>query len=289
MKTMSNIPNTTAPTAERPRGAMKDVSTPGAGDGTPFRQDHYNDIYYAFNTVMNDVGITSDDSDEAFEAGTGSSQFLSALRLFTSQYAYPGVDQGLKNISAGNQTTDITAFEAAGGSEKKDGYTIRIRWTGGDASFNHQITSAYTIGNELTGFIAASNWKGEGAGELVLRLDKTNSKWLVLSPGIWDSGSNSDGTWRKHVDGSLTQNGRGSISPSAENEKAGAITLPVATKNTSYYANGILDDEVGGAPWVITRVISRTTTSFAAVFNDPNTQNRTDTVDFDWAMDDFWP
>ncbi len=201
MRIISNLPNPTAPSTERPDGALKDVTAPAAGDGTPARADWLNDLYYALLAVMDTVGVSADDSDEEFEAGTGASQFLDAMRLFAQEWAYPGQDQGLKNISAGNQTTDITAFEAGGGSEKEDGFTVRVRWTAGDASFNHQLTSAYTVGNEISGFKTATLWKGEGAGELVLRLDKTNSKWLVLTPGIWDTGSNSDGNWQKYVNG----------------------------------------------------------------------------------------
>ena len=202
MRIISNLPNPTGPTTERPAGALKDVSAPAAGDGTPARADWLNDGYYALLAVMFSVGITADDSDEEVEAGTGSSQFLSAMRLFAQEWAYPGQDQGLKDISAGNQTTDITAFEVGGGSEKEDGFTVRMRWTGGDASFNHQPVSAYTMGNEMTGFVAAALWKGEGAGELVARLDKTNSQWIVLTPGVWDSGNNANGFWEKYNNGS---------------------------------------------------------------------------------------
>lgn len=84
MKILSNLPDTDAGTTERPDGAVKDVSSPGAGDGTPFRADWHNDHYYGLLAVMNDAGIAADDSDEEFEAGTGSSQFLDALRLFGS-------------------------------------------------------------------------------------------------------------------------------------------------------------------------------------------------------------
>ena len=186
MKILSNLPDTDAGTTERPDGAVKDVSSPGAGDGTPFRADWHNDHYYGLLAVMDSVGVAADDSDEEFEAGTGSSQFLSAMRLFVQEWAYPGLDFGLKNISGENQTSDITIYESGGGSEKEDGFTVRLHWTGGDGTFAHSITSAYTIGNELAGFLASSAWQGDGAGELVLRLDKTNSKWLVLTPGIWD-------------------------------------------------------------------------------------------------------
>ncbi len=187
MKIISNLPNPTAPTGPRPDGAFKDVSAPAAGDGTPSREDWHNDHYYALLAIMDNVGISADDSDEEVESGGGVSQFLDAMRLFVQEWAYPGLDFGFKPISGGNQTSDITIYEAGGGSEKEDGFTVRLHWAGGIGTFTHTITAANTIGNEMSGFIAANLWKGEGAGELVLRLDKTNSKWLVLTPGIWDT------------------------------------------------------------------------------------------------------
>ena len=202
MKIISNLPNPTAPTGARPDGALKDVSAPAAGDGTPARADWQNDLYYALLTLMDTVGISADDSDEEFEAGVGS-QFLDAMRLFVQEWGYPGLDFGLKNISGGNQVSDITIYEAGGGSEKEDGFTVRLRWTGGDGSFAHTITAANTVGNEMAGFIAANLWQGEGAGELVLRLDKTNSKWLVLTPGVWDSGEFATGDWEKYINKKL--------------------------------------------------------------------------------------
>ncbi len=205
MKIISNLPDTTAPTGPRPDGALKDVSAPGAGDGTPSRSDWHNDHYYALLAIMDNVAISADDSDEEVESGGGVSQFLDAMRLFVQENAYPGLDFGIANITSGNQSSDITIYEAGGGSEKEDGFTVRLRWTGGDGTFAHTITAANTIGNEMAGFLASSAWQGDGAGELVLRLDKTNSKWLVLTPGVWDNGSFTGGDWEKYVNKSLIQ------------------------------------------------------------------------------------
>ena len=204
MKIISNLPDTTAPTGARPDGAFKDVSAPAAGDGTPAREDWINDHYYALLAIMDNVGISADDSDEELESGGGVSQFLDAMRLFVQENAYPGLDFGLKTIFASNQASDITIYEAGGGSEKEDGFTVRLRWTGGDGTFVHTITSAYTIENEMAFSLAASVWRGEGAGELVLRLDKTNSKWLVLTPGIWDSSTFTNAHFEKYVNKGLT-------------------------------------------------------------------------------------
>ncbi len=230
MKIISNLPNPTAPTGPRPDGALKDVSTPAAGDGTPSRADWHNDHYYALLAIMDNVGISADDSDEEVESGGGVSQFLDAMRLFVQENGYPGLDFGLKNISGGNQASDITIYEAGGGSEKEDGFTVRLRWTGGDGTFAHTITAANTVGNEMSGFIAANLWQGEGAGELVLRLDKTNSKWLVLTPGVWDmDASNFTGTFKKLITGELLQT-RLKLSIGAGT----AVVWPLNFANASY-------------------------------------------------------
>lgn len=212
MKILNNLPNPTAPTGPRPDGALKDVSAPAAGDGTPSREDWHNDHYYALLAIMDNVGISADDSDEEVESGGGVSQFLDAMRLFVQENAYPGLDFGIKNISAGNQSSNITIYEAGGGSEKEDGFTVWLRWTGGDGTFAHTITSAYTIGNEMSGFLASSAWQGDGAGELVLRLHKTTSKWFVLTPGVWDTDAgNFTGQFKKFIDKSMEVDDKGSV------------------------------------------------------------------------------
>ena len=243
MKILSNLPDTDAGTTERPDGAVKDVSSPGAGDGTPFRADWHNDHYYGLLAVMDAVGIAADDSDEEFEAGTGSSQFLSAMRLFVQEWSYPGLDFGLQNISGGNQTSDITIYESGGGSEKEDGFTVRLHWTGGDGTFAHSITSAYTIGNELAGFLASSAWQGDGAGELVLRLDKTNSKWLVLTPGVWDSGSFTAGNWRKFINKSLIQHD----TITTDGSGLLIVTYPITYITTAPQVSATHNETAGGA------------------------------------------
>ena len=88
MKIISNLPDTTAPTGARPDGALKDVSTPAAGDGTPARSDWMNDVYYALLAAMEDGGVSADDSDEEFAAGVGS-QFLTALLAIIQREGTP--------------------------------------------------------------------------------------------------------------------------------------------------------------------------------------------------------
>jgi hypothetical protein len=85
MKIISNLPNTGTATTGRPNGVLNDASTPGAGDGTPAREDWLNDIYYALLAVMDKAGISADDSDEEFDAGEGS-QFADAVVSLANAY-----------------------------------------------------------------------------------------------------------------------------------------------------------------------------------------------------------
>ena len=289
MKILSNLPDTDAGTTERPDGAVKDVSSPGAGDGTPFRADWHNDHYYGLLAVMDSVGIAADDSDEEFEAGTGSSQFLSAMRLFVQEWAYPGLDFGLQNISGGNQTSDITIYESGGGSEKEDGFTVRLSWTGGDGTFAHSITSAYTIGNELAGFLASSAWQGDGAGELVLRLDKTNSKWLVLTPGIWDTDAgNFTGNFDKDINGLLRQYGTGTATASSDPNAIETKVLPIAAIDTNYAVNAVLNGKLATGWFAITTIDTKTTSQFLINFRDMDGATRSGSQTYDWTFIGRW-
>jgi len=77
------------------------------------------------------------------------------------------------NISAGNQTTDLSIYEAGGASEKPNGFKITVSWTGGNKTYNHSFTSGGTINGQ-----AVSRFIGYGAGELLL--EKTGATtWIT--------------------------------------------------------------------------------------------------------------
>ncbi len=121
MKIISNLPDTTGATGPRPDGAIKDVSAPGAGDGTPVREDWLNDVYYALLATMEDGGVSADDSDEEFAAGVGS-QFLTALLAITRR---EGSDIGSLAIQLTNYTGVGKPAIAAGGRVEIDGVIYR--------------------------------------------------------------------------------------------------------------------------------------------------------------------
>ena len=174
MKILDNLPDTTAPTAARPDGAVKDVSSPGAGDGTPFRADWHNDHYYGLLAVMEAAGISADDSDEEFAAGVGS-QFLDAIKILTlvdvqahsinftltdadllSWHTYLEVTTGASTIagalpspSAANNGKKVTFYKTDSGAGKIT--------ASGTFQFLGISQGTFDVENQDTGFSAISN------------------------------------------------------------------------------------------------------------------------------------
>jgi hypothetical protein len=102
-----------------------------------------------------------------------------------------------KNISASNQVTNLSVYEAGGAQEKENGFEIDISWTGGNKTYSHAWTGT---GYNING-ISIGNWIGYGAGRLRLMLDKTNSNWIVVSFGVWDTVTTTNGgVSRRYVD-----------------------------------------------------------------------------------------
>jgi hypothetical protein len=131
MKDISGLPNVDAPTANLINGVMNDVATPGDGTGTPVRLDWQSDLYYALIAIMNEAGITADDTAE----GATSSQFKDAiLRVARKQVQGPSYSNLLVNRNAGtpNSKVDVTFDKMwIEGVEKLSGsYTIDITASG---------------------------------------------------------------------------------------------------------------------------------------------------------------
>jgi len=105
------------------------------------------------------------------------------VKEYTTNYF---VTLAAKNISAGNQVTNLSVYEAGGAQEKENGFRIKVSWTGGNKTYSHLFTgTTYTIGG-----LAIAKWAGYGTGELTLELDKTNGDFKVISginnSNIWD-------------------------------------------------------------------------------------------------------
>jgi hypothetical protein len=104
MKDISGLPNVDAPTANLINGVMNDVATPGDGTGTPVRVDWQSDLYYALIAIMNEAGITADDTAE----GATSSQFKDAiLRVARKQVQGPSYSNLLVKRNAGTPNSKV--------------------------------------------------------------------------------------------------------------------------------------------------------------------------------------
>lgn len=209
MKIISNLPDTDAGTTERPDGALADVSAPAAGDGTPAREDWLNDIFYALLAVMEDAGVSADDSDEEVEAGTGASQFLEALRLFgstdmqTESANFTYTDADLKKehthvdvtTAASTIVGTLPAPSAINTGKKVTLYKIDsgagiIRAT---ASFKHLGISQATIDIEL-----------EGSG---ITFISNGTNWLVdreIGLEIENISGTLESVYKKYLNGNLS-------------------------------------------------------------------------------------
>lgn len=128
---ISGLPNVDPATANLINGEMVDVTTPGDGTGTPVRKDLVEPMYYALIAIMNEAGITADDSAE----GATSSQVKDAiLRVARKQVQGPSYSNLLVKRNAGtpNSKIDVTFDKLwIEGIEKTSGsYTIDITASG---------------------------------------------------------------------------------------------------------------------------------------------------------------
>jgi hypothetical protein len=145
MKDISGLPNVDAPTANLINGVMNDVATPGDGTGTPVRLDWQSDLYYALIAIMNEAGITADDTAE----GATSSQFKDAiLRVARKQVQGPSYSNLLvkRNVGTPNSKVDI-AYDKL--------WIEGIEDTSG--TFTLDITASGALGLD-TGAEAADAW-----------------------------------------------------------------------------------------------------------------------------------
>ncbi len=183
MKIISNLPDTTAGIPARPDGAIKDVSAPGAGDGTPIREDWLNDVYYALLATMEDAGVSADDSDEEFAAGVGS-QFLTALLAITRR---EGHNLGLLAIQLTNYTGVGKPAIAAGGQVEIDGviYTNSIEVAIGGATAN---TTWFDILLTPSGTTFTASFIARGTGA-----------WSDSKQGLYDGNNRVIGIARRNT------------------------------------------------------------------------------------------
>ncbi len=88
-----------------------------------------------------------------------------------------------KNISAGNQTTNLSVYEAGGASEKPNGWRVKVSVTGGlDAGTYNMLWTGttYTIGGVA---IATDDRRLVGESYMILELNKTTGDWIIIEDG----------------------------------------------------------------------------------------------------------
>lgn len=106
MKDISTVPGVDTATTNKPFGVPLDDSTPGDGLGMAIREDHYSDLYYSKIAVMNDVGLTPDNSEE----GVTTSQFRDAIIEMSIKYGQPIGTEIDWHPNLGGLTPSLTAL-----------------------------------------------------------------------------------------------------------------------------------------------------------------------------------
>ena len=93
--------------------------------------------------------------------------------------------------------TTVTLPLLTGGIQKRT-----YKWTGGDGTYKLQFSVP-----DNTGTYSTSEYEGEGEGVITFEATNTDSglAWEVTK--YEDSGSNSNGNWKKEIDGELKQYG----------------------------------------------------------------------------------
>jgi len=159
---------------------------------------------------------------------------------------------------------------------------VLIFWSGGDGTYT--LTLGVTSG-ETVGGITASTWTGEGEGLIGVVSDGTN--WNVVN--YYDSGEFSSIRWIKEINGDLFFSGRDSISPAAVSEISASITLPITMNDyTVLIGTATLEALVNSVPWFLYISIGTSSTGATFSFADRDGTARTDTVDFNWSIQQKW-
>lgn len=100
-----------------PDGEARDVSAPGAGDGTPLQEKWVNDVFGTFQALLKALGVAANNTPEQ----VGNSQILQAITALAAGRATLMTDTGLADVydvapPADNQVPPAYA----------EGYTVRF-------------------------------------------------------------------------------------------------------------------------------------------------------------------
>lgn len=155
---------TDSPSADYPFGRARDVSSPGAGDGTPWQQDLVNDLFGFLQGLLSEAGVTPSESPDTAQV----SQYLDAVK------AVVGGDANLNLFSESYSERSVSGPITVDPAD--DGHTVRLVLTGDtsmtlDTTFPSGRSVPLTIiaeqddvgGHSLT-FPTATRWN-EGNAE----------------------------------------------------------------------------------------------------------------------------
>lgn len=162
MKDINSVPNVDTPTANQDRGVMRDDVTPGDGYGTPHRQDHYNDVYYAIRAILNLAGKTPDNTVEGVTASQAADSLQTVINGITNQRkntntGYTILDTDLyRTIYVDTTSADVTITLPL--LANNYGRRIRIIKAKGDATYKVIIAPNATDANTLTSDALAAIW-----------------------------------------------------------------------------------------------------------------------------------
>lgn len=109
---IQDLNNVDAPDSDYPYGRVKDISSAGAGDGTPVNEMLLGDVIQFFNKLMDEGGITANGLPDNNYTGF---QFYEALQGVSNWIRYKGVtvyadgnDLPLTNISSTYYSLNLT-------------------------------------------------------------------------------------------------------------------------------------------------------------------------------------
>lgn len=192
----------TPPSADYPYGSARDVSSPGAGDGTPVQQAWVNDWFGFQQRVLQAAGITpsgNPDTGIASDVFNGLIGRLINIRTLTASGTYTPT-AGTRRIvveavggggGGGGSGATASTQSAAGGGGAAGGYVLQT-FTSGFSSVPYSIGVGGTAGNNSSGgnggattFLTIS--AGGGGGGFV-GAASTGGSTSGSSPGVASGG-----------------------------------------------------------------------------------------------------
>lgn len=106
---IQDLTNTDAPSLDYPYGRVRDISSPGASDGTPVNEEMVGDVLQFFNKLMAEGGVTANGLPDNDYSGF---QFFEALETFIQNKIddYPSEVYMFKISQSGTSAPTVTGL-----------------------------------------------------------------------------------------------------------------------------------------------------------------------------------